>query len=149
MAIQVTSVSEQLKKLNEEAEKVQAEADAKLASLQARKAELQEAARAEQYARLFAVLDDIKGIGEQVWDIGNRAIAHLGLPVLRQDKKGPKPQTPKVEGAKRTRTKNPDRDCPICEFKTVPPHDARRHRGQKEKRPFTAEELEAMGMEKA
>jgi hypothetical protein len=148
MAIQTTSVSEQLKKLNEEADKIKAEADAKLASLQAQKAELQEAARAEQYAKLYAVLDDIKGIGEQVWDIGNRAVAHLGLPVLRQDKKTSKPQVARVEGAKRTRNKNPDRECPICQFKTVPPHDARRHRGQKEKLPFSVKELEAMGMEK-
>jgi len=39
--------------------------------------------------------------------------------------------------------------CPICQFKTKPPHDARRHRGQKKKRPFTAQELTAMGYAKA
>ena len=49
---------------------------------------------------------------------------------------------------KGTRQVNPDRPCPICGFQTMPPHDARRHRGQKNKKPFTAEELTAMGMRK-
>ena len=42
-----------------------------------------------------------------------------------------------------TRQVNSDRACPICGFKTEPPHDARRHRAQAEKKPFTDEELEA------
>jgi hypothetical protein len=35
-----------------------------------------------------------------------------------------------------------DEPCPICHFRTDPPHDGRSHRGQSKKRPFTAEELE-------
>jgi hypothetical protein len=35
-----------------------------------------------------------------------------------------------------------DEPCPICHFRTDPPHDGRAHRGQSKKRPFTAEELE-------
>jgi hypothetical protein len=31
--------------------------------------------------------------------------------------------------------------CKVCGFKTSPPHDARGHRGQSMKQPFTAEEL--------
>jgi hypothetical protein len=32
--------------------------------------------------------------------------------------------------------------CSVCEFQTSPPHDARAHRGQAKKKPFTAAELE-------
>ena len=41
--------------------------------------------------------------------------------------------------------------CPICKFKTVPPHDARKHRFAqgKKKRPFTAAELTKLGLKKA
>jgi hypothetical protein len=40
--------------------------------------------------------------------------------------------------------------CPVCKFKTSPPHDARKHRGQgKRKKPFTAVELNEMGLERA
>jgi hypothetical protein len=43
-----------------------------------------------------------------------------------------------------------DADCPVCKFRTSPPHDARRHRSQRErKRPFTASELKEMEMTKA
>jgi hypothetical protein len=38
--------------------------------------------------------------------------------------------------------------CPICHFRTDPPHDGRSHRGQTKKRPFTAEELEEKGLTK-
>jgi hypothetical protein len=34
-----------------------------------------------------------------------------------------------------------DVPCPICNFKTNPPHDGRMHRSQKGKKPFTVEEL--------
>jgi len=53
------------------------------------------------------------------------------------------------EGRKGTRTVNAERPCPICGFKTNPPHDARAHRSQDPKKAFTAEELDAKGMRKA
>ncbi len=34
-----------------------------------------------------------------------------------------------------------DAPCSICGFKTSPPHDARAHRGQTKKKPFSAAEL--------
>lgn len=43
---------------------------------------------------------------------------------------------------------NAERVCPICEFRTDPPHDARRHRGQDEKRPFTDDELAMLHMKR-
>ena len=48
-----------------------------------------------------------------------------------------------------TRQTNPDRDCPVCQFRTDPPHDARRHRGQgKTKKAFTAAQLADLGLGK-
>ncbi len=48
------------------------------------------------------------------------------------------------------RQSNPDRPCPVCQFKTDPPHDARQHRGQgKSKRALTAAQLNEMGLRKA
>ncbi len=39
--------------------------------------------------------------------------------------------------------------CPICDFETRPPHDARKHRGQGDrKRAFTEKQLAEMGMER-
>ena len=53
------------------------------------------------------------------------------------------------EGSRKgTRQVNAERPCPICNFRTDPPHDARRHRGQDDKRPFTAEELRHLGLKR-
>jgi hypothetical protein len=41
-----------------------------------------------------------------------------------------------------------DVSCPICNFKTDPPHDGRTHRGQTKKKPLTAGELEEKGLTK-
>jgi hypothetical protein len=41
-----------------------------------------------------------------------------------------------------------DEPCPVCHFRTHPPHDGRSHRGQSKKKPFTAEELEQKGLTK-
>jgi len=54
-----------------------------------------------------------------------------------------------VEGSRKgTRQVNAERPCPICNFRTEPPHDARRHRGQDDKRPFTVEELRQLGLKR-
>jgi len=47
---------------------------------------------------------------------------------------------------KSARHKPQDKPCPICEYRTDPPHDRRSHRTQKRKRAFTDKELEAAGM---
>ena len=53
-------------------------------------------------------------------------------------------------GRRGTRQVNANRACPICGFRTVPPHDARAHRSQGDKKKaFTADELSAKGMQKA
>ena len=50
-------------------------------------------------------------------------------------------------GAPRQKSDTP---CPICKFKTSPPHDGRRHRSQGDKkRAFSAQELANLGLSKA
>ncbi len=42
-----------------------------------------------------------------------------------------------------------DAPCPVCKFKTDPPHDARRHRAQgNHKKPFTQQQLKEMAYTK-
>ena len=54
----------------------------------------------------------------------------------------------KTEGETPTR-KPKDADCPICNFRTNPPHDRRSHRSQQRKKPFTPKELEERGLVRA
>jgi DNA repair exonuclease SbcCD ATPase subunit len=49
---------------------------------------------------------------------------------------------------KAERTSSEDQPCPICGFRTDPPHDGRSHRGQSKKKPLTTEELEEKGLTK-
>jgi hypothetical protein len=44
------------------------------------------------------------------------------------------------------RTPNPEKECPVCGFRTDPPHDRRAHRNKK--KPFAASDLLAMGLTK-
>ena len=49
-----------------------------------------------------------------------------------------------------TRGKITDSPCPICQFKTEPGHDGRKHRSQGEnKRPFGPDDLKALGLKRA
>jgi hypothetical protein len=51
----------------------------------------------------------------------------------------------KVSETVRTRT-HKNAPCKICGFRTVKPHDARSHRGQAKKAPFTRKELVERGL---
>lgn len=150
MAIKTTAASaaEQLKKLREEVEKAEKEAATKKAALEAAEAELRASATAELVGRGMALLDEFREAGHSAWAAIKLLANKASVPFTATE---PKSKAVKSYGGERkgTRTTNPDRPCPICEFKTVPPHDARRHRGQKDKRPFTIEELHEMGMTKA
>ena len=55
----------------------------------------------------------------------------------------PRAKTARERGRKR-RVNNVA--CKICNFQTVPPHDARTHRGQSKKSPFTSKELTERGL---
>jgi hypothetical protein len=62
-------------------------------------------------------------------DLGFRARSAPMAPKTKDGETGPK-----------------DGPCPICIFRTDPPHKGRSHRGQSKKRPFTLEELEEKGL---
>jgi len=50
-------------------------------------------------------------------------------------------------GRKKGRVKNSA--CKICNFRTIPPHDARTHRGQGKKAPFKSKELAERGLRRS
>jgi len=53
------------------------------------------------------------------------------------------------KGAKRSARDRKDEPCPVCKFKTSPPHDGRRHRAQgSKKKAFTSAELAQFGLAK-
>lgn len=60
-------------------------------------------------------------------------------------------EAPKKRGTRAgAGTVDPTKPCSVCNFVTVPNHDARRHRAQGEaKKAFTAKELEQFGLKKA
>jgi hypothetical protein len=88
----------------------------------------------------------IEGAKQEAIDKGNQAVVDLkslGIEYtfVPSNVTTRAPRAPrKTETTKQTRQLQ-DKPCPICNFKTTPPHDARAHRGQKTKAPFTVEEL--------
>jgi len=68
----------------------------------------------------------------------------LGFTNYRLQEVGADPDPRKIR-----RTASSDRECQICQFKTNPPHDGRKHRSQTIKKPFTDAELHDLGLEKA
>jgi DNA repair exonuclease SbcCD ATPase subunit len=100
--------------------------------LKARLESMAEQAKAEALAKASEAIDVLRELG-----IDNDAILkELGLKGLAKDQESRVARPPK------------DEPCPVCNFKTDPPHNGRSHRGQAKKRPFTAEELEEKGLTK-
>jgi hypothetical protein len=86
-------------------------------------------AKKEALARANEAISDLAALGFDY------RLSEEGQPVRRGARKG-------------TRRVN-DAPCPVCKFKTDPPHDARRHRGQgKRKKTFTPAELKELGLQK-
>jgi hypothetical protein len=68
---------------------------------------------------------------------------------LGETEKRPRPsRRAKQTDAEKSERHKPsmDKPCPICEYRTDPPHDRRSHRMQTKKKAFTDKELEAAGM---
>ena len=101
----------------------------RLKEIEAERSSILDAAKNELLAEIKGLIDELNGFGF------NYRLTEGG----RRGAEGSRKGTPQA---------NPDRACPICNFKTNPPHDARRHRGQENKKPFTNRELEEMGMQK-
>ena len=102
----------------------------RIAELDKERAALLETAKSDALSRINAGIADLKALG-------------LNYALIQ-------PGTRKGAG-KKVRSRNgtgyiSDAECPVCKFKTSPPHDARRHRLQgKRKKPFTAPQLKEMG----
>lgn len=102
-----------------------------LRALDEQRTAILESAKQEALARVNATLEELNALGlnYRLTQGGRRA-------------------TTAASSRKGTRSVNPDRACPICGFKTNPPHDARAHRSQSPKGAFTAKELTERGLAK-
>jgi hypothetical protein len=86
---------------------------------------------------------------KEALDRANQAVADLvalgfAYSLVEGTAKGPRRAR-----AKKAMRRKKDVECPVCKFKTSPPHDARTHRSQgKRKRPFNAKQLSEMGLKK-
>ena len=102
----------------------------RIAELDKERAALLESAKNEALGRINAAIADLRALG-------------LDYALVQPGRKN--------GAAKKSRSRSgtgyiSDAECPVCMFKTSPPHDARRHRLQgKRKKPFTAPQLKEMG----
>ncbi len=108
------------------------DAAARIKEIDAMRVKLLTAAKNEAFARAEQAVADLNA---------------LGFSYTLADG-GPKARR-KTSRRKRERTIK-DAPCPVCKFKTKPPHDARRHRFSqgKKKNPFTPAELQKLGLKK-
>jgi len=99
----------------------------------------------EQRAKL---LDGAKAEALKKAEEAVAELMELGFSYRLVEGDGP---APKKRGSRAgAGTVDPDKPCSVCNFVTVPNHDARKHRAQGEsKKAFTAKELEAFGLKKA
>lgn len=143
MAIEKASIAsaaaEKRKKLIEEQRRIEAEL-----------AKIDDAAKEEAMGIVTSGLNQLSELGAGAWDIMKMIGAQLGLPVnTPEPEKRARKASTSADGRKGTRPIPEGKVCPICEFGTVPSHDARKHRSQSEKKPFTAEELTSLGLTRA
>lgn len=97
--------------------------------LQAQMMELREKAKEEALAKVHAALEELNSLG-------------FNFTVTEKGVRAGKP-------AKAGKVKRPlkDADCPVCGFKTSPPHDRRAHRHMENPdKPFTKKQLEDKGL---
>lgn len=108
----------------------------KLKALDAQRAELLEGAKQEAVATAEKAVADLNSLGFDYRLVeGTSTTREPRKAILRQSQDTPKRQLQ-------------DKPCKICEFKTTPLHDARAHRSQNPKKPFTVEELMEKGLSK-
>jgi hypothetical protein len=104
---------------------------AKIRELDEQRARLLAAAKSEAIKKVDKALKELNSLG-----FDYRLVAN-GSGRMRVGKKG-------KAGRGKGRVKNAA--CKICNFVTVPPHDARTHRSQSRKAPFTSKELAERGL---
>jgi hypothetical protein len=98
--------------------------------LEAQKAKLISAAKAEAKRKVDKALSELNELG-------------FNYRLVADGHRMPRLKTARAGGRKR-RVSNVA--CKICKFRTVPPHDARTHRGQSKKAAFTKRELAERGL---
>lgn len=93
----------------------------KLRALDEQRSKLLQDAKAEALANARKAIDDLNALGFD-YSLTEESVS---------------------KGRKASGIKRPMKDgpCPICKFKTDPLHDARAHRSQEKKKPFTQAEL--------
>jgi hypothetical protein len=98
--------------------------------LEKQKAKLLSAAKSEAMQKVDKALKELNELG-------------FNYRLVADGRRIPRAKTARTRGRKR-RVNNVA--CKICNFQTVPPHDARTHRGQSKKAPFTSKELAERGL---
>jgi hypothetical protein len=105
----------------------------KLKALDAQRAQLLEGAKKEALENAEKAVAELNELGFH-YTLTEGASAPSTTSPARAARKS----SSKSQGTKRQKKDVP---CPICYFKTTPPHDGRMHRSQKTKKPFSVEEL--------
>ncbi|RWP14932.1 MAG: hypothetical protein EOR00_22245 [Mesorhizobium sp.] len=126
----VISYIDELKKLEKEE-----------AALAEKRAKLRESAKTEAMKKVEEAIADLNALG---FNYRITDVSGLASRVTRGPARA-KGATGTGKGAMAV-----DKVCPICEYRTDPPHDARRHRHQPEgqKKPFSADELAQLGLKR-
>jgi hypothetical protein len=86
----------------------------------------------------------LEGAKKEALDNAERAVAELnelGFDYRLTEGATSPARAPRKVASQAPKRQKKDVPCPICNFKTNPPHDGRMHRSQKSKKPFTVEEL--------
>lgn len=96
----------------------------------------------EQRAKLIAAAksEAIKRVDQALKELNELGFNYR---LVTEDSRAPK-GTKARAGRRRGMVKNGL--CKICNFRTVPPHDARTHRAQSKKAPLTGKELAERGL---
>ena len=120
------SDAENIRKVHRMAEK---SAIQRIKELDEERARIFEQAKEEALGKAKAAVAELNGLGLDYTLVGGES----------KKARAPKAATPGKGVVKSA-------PCSICGFQTSPPHDARAHRGQSKKKPFTTAELEEKGL---
>jgi hypothetical protein len=86
----------------------------------------------------------LEGAKKEALDNAEKAVAELnelGFHYILTEGATSTARAPRKTASDAPKRQARDVPCPICHFKTTPHHDGRMHRSQKNKKPFTVEEL--------
>jgi hypothetical protein len=116
----------------DESRNMQKSAIEEIKELKARLESITEQAKTEALDKASEAIGFLRELGLD----NDRILKELGFRGRAKDRENREAMPPEEE------------PCPICSFRTDPPHDGRSHRGQSKKKPFTTENLEEKGLTK-